>query len=250
MMILVLLLIITLQLNNFHNHSIQLIRSPKSSYKAQPLITYSKLSQRPSRFKKLTTFTIEVFDNIIVPNLRDWIELPRNYYSRHGSLYNQTVDFNQIHIATRGAILSTEDRILRWIFMLRGVKSYLIEEIFDQDISVALRDFIHICKACINGLGRLYLRELVPGSQECNNLKGKNVFKHFPNVMYAADVTKVCIYFFLFKYIWIFSIALMFPFFSIALISLKRYQYVNRGLAVKKKVNGLTVITGSTTLVF
>ena len=164
--------------------------STKSSYDAEPLISYETLKRRPRRFKKFTLFTLDVFDNIVLTHMADYVELPRNFYQLNGNVYENTIEFNEL-TTRRGTVLSTEDRIIRFICMLRGVKSYIIEEIFDQDYSVALRDFKHCSLACINGLGPLYLTMLEPGSDECNRLTGHNAFGYFRNAMYAADVTKV-----------------------------------------------------------
>ena len=162
----------------------------KSTYDAQPLISYESLKRRPRKFKKFTLFAPDIFDDVVLSNMADWVELPRNFYNLNGNVYENTIEFNQL-TTRRGSVLSTEDRIIRFICMLRGVKSYIIEEIFDQDYSVALRDFKHCALACMNGLGPLYLTMLEPDSAECIELTGNNAFGYFRNAMYAADVTKV-----------------------------------------------------------
>lgn len=162
----------------------------RESHEAIPLISVQRLKQRPRRFKKFTLFEPTVFENVIIQHMAPWVELPRNFYLLNGNPYDCPIDFND-YPNTRSSALSTEDRILRFILMLRGVKSFVIEELFDQDYSVAYRDFIHCCRACMYGLGPIYLTPLEPGTPECDELVGNNNFRHFGNVIYAADVTKV-----------------------------------------------------------
>ena len=143
---------------------------------------------RPIRFKKLTNFEPSLFVNTVVSNLKPYVVLPRNFY------LNNDIDFNVSEniITRRGCVLKPEDRIFRWILRLRGVSFDMLEHLFDQDVSVVKRDFVHCCFACILALKDQYLRPLEPNSDECNLLQGNGWFQHFPSAIYAADVTKVC----------------------------------------------------------
>lgn len=184
-------LFILLQLNNLFNGRISHQQSSeKDDYSAIPLLSYHTLKHRPRKFKKIALFELSLFENVLVEYMAPWVEMPRNFYLVNGNFYDCPIDFND-YPNRRSTALSTEDRILRFILMLRGVKSYIIEEMFDQDYSVAYRDFIHCCRACMHGLAPIYLKPLEPGSDEWNDLVGSNSFSNFPNVSYAADVTKV-----------------------------------------------------------
>lgn len=134
-----------------------------------------------------------------------WVELPRNYYFQDNYVFENNGNLN-FTTTTRGCALSTPNRIIRWLMKLKGLSWVYLEEMFDQDASVASKDFYHCCLACLNALEEDYLSPLDPNSAECDNLKGHEVFKYFKDVMYASDVTKVS--YFLNKKITIFPITM------------------------------------------
>ena len=120
--------------------------------------------------------------------MKAWVELPRNFYFTY-DIDGKVIEFDSFN--GRGAALSTENRILRWIMRLKGMDFEFMDDLFDQDTSVATRDFLHCCLACIHSLSDEYLSPLDPNSQKANNLTGANAFKHFPNAMYVGDATHV-----------------------------------------------------------
>ena len=163
----------------------------KESYECEPLISFEKLALNARKFKKLTCFEPIVFIEKVVKPMIPFVEVPRNYYF---NINHSNININNANQNGRKCALDTTNRIFRWYLLLRGAKLSLIVEIFDQDGSVAIRDFVHCCFACCHALGPVYLKRLNPFSEECNLLKGKYIFRYFRNVFLAGDVTKVCLF--------------------------------------------------------
>ena len=112
--------------------------------------------------------------------------------------YYNTPLTNESHLSIeqrtgRGCALSIPDRILRWIIIMKGAPFPLVQLTIYliKNRTTAIRDFIHCCFACIHCLSNEYLKQLMPGTDEFEQMKGIGVLEHFPSAVYIGDVTKV-----------------------------------------------------------
>ena len=130
----------------------------------------------------------DVFFSELVLKMYRWVELPRISYFQHDGVIKNV---DSVSNPGRGSKLGTLDRILRFLCVLKKVNHGFLECLFDQSQSTVSKDFFHCCFACLNALKDEYLQPLDPTSMECQEMIGKGAFKHFTDVIYAGDVTKV-----------------------------------------------------------
>ena len=169
-------------------------------YTAAPSITYETLIQNSQRFRNWTNFEFDVFYEYLCKPLSKYIDRSRTYFQDKQLVGdgNDCIDPR----TKRGCVLNVPTRIIRYLTILKNESMSRIEQLFDQDRTTAMKDFIHINLAVQHCFSNKYLRELEPGSDEFENLRGAGCFKNFSNAVGAIDITKVCSVFFFLFFLW------------------------------------------------
>ena len=176
-------------------------------YTATPAITYESLIQNGKRFRNWTNFDLDIFYKYLYKPLSTYIDQTRTYY------YDKQLvsdEYQCIDPRTkRGCVLNLQTRLVRYLTILKDESMSRIEQLFDQDRTTAMRDFIHINLAVQHCFANKYLCELKPGTDEFENLCGAGCFKHFSKAVGAFDVIKACGILFFFSF-FLFSFFLFF----------------------------------------
>ena len=159
-------------------------------YTATPAITYETLIQSGKRFRNWTNFDLDVFYTYLFKPLSSFIDQPQTYYYDKQLVSEK---YQKIDPRTkRGCVLNLQTRLIRYLTILKNESMSRIEQLFDQDRTTAMRDFIHINLAVQHCFSNEYLRPFKPGTNEFENLCGAGCFKNFSNAVGAFDIIKVC----------------------------------------------------------
>lgn len=141
--------------------------------------------EQPGTFVDIVRIEPEIFFEHIITPLWDHVNLPRGYRADANYLLTGTV-----HRRREGQ-LGREDRLLRWMLVMRGMPISLLAYLFGQSPRTVYYDFVHISVIAFEHLSPVHLRPMVVGSAEYYAKRGQGPFRFFPNCVYAADVVKV-----------------------------------------------------------
>ena len=140
---------------------------------------------QPGTFADIVRIDPQVFMNHIIRPLWPYITLPHGYLAMPE--YQQTGNINK----RRSAQISREDRLLRWILVIRGIPISVLAYLFGQTKVTVYNDFVHISTVVFERLSAIHLMPMTVGSPEYIIKRGQGPFRLFPTCVYAVDVVKV-----------------------------------------------------------